>query len=314
MKAVADTRPAASALDESLDEYVAYLSVERQLSQNTVASYRSDLALYASFLASRGIDDPAGIRERDVERFLSVRRAGGVTERTVSRTLSSVRGFHRFLIANGGAASDPTVNVATERTLRKLPDVLPVHEVFRLIESVDTSKPLGIRNRAMFEVAYGAGLRVSELLTLAIPGLALDEGYVRIMGKGAKERIVPVGGEAVRWTDRYREDVRPGLTERAARSGASPTDILFLNARGRPLSRMGYWKILRQASVAAGVRGRVKPHTLRHSFATHLLEGGCDLRVVQELLGHSDISTTQIYTSVDRTYLKEAYRAHHPRS
>ncbi|MBD3368423.1 MAG: tyrosine recombinase, partial [Candidatus Eisenbacteria bacterium] len=273
-----------TALDEAVDDYLAHLTAERGLSRNTVTSYRSDLAFYVRFLEEQGIPGPADVRERDVEQFLRSRRAGGVSERTVARTLSSVRGLHRFLVANGDVRKDPTVNVSPERPLKKLPDVLPYHEVERLLESVDTSRPLGIRNRAMFEVAYGAGLRVSELLALEISGLALEEGYVRIMGKGSKERIVPVGGQAVLWIRRYRAEVRPELVAAGLRQGRPATDVLFLSVRGRPLSRMGYWKILRDESVRAGVRGRVKPHTLRHSFATHLLEGGCDLRIVQELL------------------------------
>jgi len=308
-------RTTGTAVDEAIDEFLVHLAVERGLSHNTVASYRSDLSFYAASLSAAGIETPAEIRERDVERFLRERRAGGVSERTVTRALSSVRGLHRFLVANDETVSDdPTTHIDAGRSLRKLPDVLPVHEIERLLESVDTSTLLGIRNRAMFEVAYGAGLRVSEILALGIAGLALEDGYLRIMGKGAKERIVPVGGEAIHWVRRYREVTRPELASRARRAGRPATDVLFLNARGRPLSRMGYWKILRAAALDAGVRGRVKPHTLRHSFATHLLEGGCDLRVVQELLGHADISTTQIYTSVDRTYLKEIHRTHHPRS
>jgi len=306
---------AATAIDDAIDEYLLYLTVERGLSRNTIAAYRSDLTFYGKVLSGAGLVAPSSITRDHVERFLGSRRADGVSGRTVARALSSVRGFHRFLVANDPSVSkDATENVTIERPLKKLPDVLPVHEIERLLEGVDTGTMLGIRNRAMLEMSYGAGLRVSELLSLDISALALEEGYLRIMGKGAKERIVPVGGEAIRWTTRYRETVRPSLVERARRSGRTDTSVLFLNARGRPLSRMGYWKILKAAALGAGVRGRVKPHTLRHSFATHLLEGGCDLRVVQELLGHSDISTTQIYTSVDRTYLKEVVATFHPRS
>lgn len=310
---MAERAAPATGIEESVEDYLVHLAAERGLSRNTVSSYRSDLTFYARFLEQEGIANAGSVNERVVERFLRARREGGVSARTVARTLSSVRGYHRFLVATGGASGDPTVNVSPEPPLRKLPDVLPYHEIRRLLEAVDTSSLLGLRNRAMFEVAYGAGLRVSELLTLTISNLAFDEGFLRIMGKGAKERIVPVGGEAVHWTGRYREVARPRLAARARDAGRSPSDTLFLTARGRPLSRMGYWKILRKEALRAGVRGRLKPHTLRHSFATHLLEGGCDLRIVQELLGHSDITTTEIYTSVDRTYLKEIVASHHPR-
>jgi integrase/recombinase XerD len=231
-----------------------------------------------------------------------------VSPRSIARNLSCLRGFHRYLVVAGHVPSDPTLEVAGPKFQRRLPDVLAVHEIEAILTAVDTSTPLGIRDRAMLEMAYGAGLRVSELITLPLTNLFFDEGYLRVMGKGSKERVVPVGGQAVDWTRRYRRDVRPGLA-----AGAPSTDVLFLNSRGRPMSRMGFWKLLQKHVTRAGVRDRVKPHTLRHSFATHMLEGGADLRVVQEMLGHADISTTQIYTSVDREYLKEIHRTFHPR-
>jgi len=203
---------------------------------------------------------------------------------------------------------DPTLEVTGPKFQRRLPDVLAVHEIEAILTAVDTSTPLGIRDRAMLEMAYGSGLRVSELITLPLSNLFFSDGYLRCMGKGSKERVVPMGQAAMDWTTRYRRDVRPELAARAP-----GTDVIFLNARGRPLSRMGFWKIFQKHVAKAGVRDRVKPHTLRHSFATHLLEGGADLRVVQEMLGHADISTTQIYTSVDREYLKEIHRTFHPR-
>jgi integrase/recombinase XerD len=298
----------ATEMEAAIDEYLDHLSVERGLSRSTVASYRGDLALYAAFLAERGKYGAGAVLPRDVAGFTAARLDAGVSARSVARNLSCLRGFHRYLVFTGAAASDPTAEVEGPKFRRRLPDVLSVHEVERILDAVDTSTPLGTRDRAMIEVAYGAGLRVSELITLELPNLFFEDGYIRCMGKGSKERVVPIGHAAIDWTTRYRRDVRPEL---AARGPA--TDVLFLNARGRPLSRMGFWKILQRAVRRAGVRDRVKPHTLRHSFATHMLEGGADLRVVQEMLGHADISTTQIYTSVDREYLKETHRTYHPR-
>jgi integrase/recombinase XerD len=295
-------------MEEAIDEYLDHLSVERGLSQSTVASYRGDLAAYSRFLAERKVHSPDDVSSRNVSDFSGHRLAEGVSPRSIARNLSCLRGFHRYLVVQGAVAADPTLDVEGPKFQRKLPDVLAVHEIEAILTAVDTSTPLGVRDRAMLETAYGAGLRVSELITLTLSSLFFDDGYLRCMGKGSKERVVPVGTAAIGWTTRYRRGVRPGLAARAP-----ATDVVFLNARGRPLSRMGFWKILQKHVVTAGVRGRVKPHTLRHSFATHMLEGGADLRVVQEMLGHSDISTTQIYTSVDREYLKEIHRTFHPR-
>lgn len=298
----------ATAMQNAIDEYLDHLSVERGLAQSTVASYRGDLTAYSRFLTTRKIESPEKVRPRHVSDFTGSRLAEGVSPRSIARNLSCLRGFHRYLVVSGRLAADPTLEVTGPKFQRRLPDVLAVREIEAILTAVDTSGPLGIRDRAMLEVAYGAGLRVSELITLPLTNLFFDDGYLRCMGKGSKERVVPVGEAAIDWTTRYRLDVRPGLAARAP-----ATDVVFLNARGRPLSRMGFWKILQKHVTAAGVRDRVKPHTLRHSFATHMLEGGADLRVIQEMLGHADISTTQIYTSVDREYLKEIHRTFHPR-
>jgi integrase/recombinase XerD len=308
----ADGEPRSSVpagLLDPIDDYLGHLSAERGLSSNTVASYRSDLIAYARYLDESGVTAIERVLDRHVRSYVRSRLAEGASARSVARALSSIRGFHRHLVGVGASPADPTHGVEGPKIGRHLPDVLAVHEIEALLAAVDTDRPLGVRDRAMFEVAYGAGLRVSELLTLALQNLFFDEGYIVCMGKGSKERIIPVGGMAIAWTDRYRREVRPALLRKAP-----PTDVLFLNARGRPLSRMGFWKILQGAVALAGIRERVKPHTLRHSFATHLLEGGADLRAVQEMLGHSDISTTQIYTSVDREYLKEVHRSFHPRA
>jgi integrase/recombinase XerD len=303
-----------AALDESIADYLSHLSVERGLSTNTVASYQGDLASYARFLGDLGVETPEDVREDDIRAYARERVRDGVSPRSVARALSCLRGYHRYLVFTGASETDPTAHVEGPKLPKKLPDVLAVHEIEALLAAVDVGSVLGTRDRAMLELAYGAGLRVSELLTIEIANLVLDEAYVRVMGKGAKERVIPVGSQAIEWVERYREGARPTLAARASRAGASVvSDVLFLNARGRPLTRMGFWKILQKHVAAAGIRERVKPHTLRHSFATHLLEGGADLRAVQEMLGHSDISTTQIYTSVDREYLKEIHRSFHPR-
>jgi integrase/recombinase XerD len=296
-------------LEDLIEDFLSHLSAERGLSTNTIDSYRCDLASYSEHMEKLGVASAPAIDEGHVKSYVRARLAAGISPRSLARQLSCLRSFHRYLVFSGAAASDPTLHVDAPKLDRKLPDVLAVHEIEALLKAVDTSKPLGVRDRAMLEMAYGAGLRVSELLSLTISNLFTEEGYIRCTGKGAKERAIPVGGAAVDWTERYRREVRPAL----ARKSVSTTDVLFLNARGRPLSRMGFWKMLQKHVRSAGIRERVKPHTLRHSFATHMLEGGADLRAVQEMLGHSDITTTQIYTSVDREYLKEIHRTFHPR-
>lgn len=305
-----------SEIEDAMEEYLVHLSVERGLSENTVASYRGDLSRYADYLEEKGVESVADVTEKHVRGFMRARTEDGISGRSTSRSLSCLRGFHRFVVSSWSELhpsearpEDPTLEIEAGKTIRRLPDVLSVREIERLLTAVDTSVPLGIRDRAMLEMAYGAGLRVSELISIEFSGLAFEDGFLRIMGKGSKERIVPIGESAIDWTERYRRDVRPELTAKAP-----ATDVVFLNARGRPMTRMGFWKILQKHVLGSGIRERVKPHTLRHSFATHLLEGGADLRAVQEMLGHSDISTTQIYTSVDREYLKEIHRTFHPRS
>ncbi len=303
-----------SLLTDSIEDYLDYLTSERGLSENTIASYRGDLAGYATHLAKNGITDPSRIAERDVREYIGGGIISGLSPRSAARRLSCLRGYHAFLPlallerGEGRSYTDPTLHMETPKMSRRLPDVLGVHEMEKLLNAPDTATLLGVRDRAMLEMAYGAGLRVSELIGLELSNLFLEDSYIRVFGKGSKERIIPVGNTAIEWTERYRRDVRPDLIARGAL-----TDVLFLNARGRPLTRMGFWKILQKQVNRSSVRERVKPHTLRHSFATHLLEGGADLRAVQEMLGHADISTTQIYTSVDREYLKEIHRTFHPR-
>ncbi|MBD3348269.1 MAG: tyrosine-type recombinase/integrase, partial [Candidatus Eisenbacteria bacterium] len=257
----------ADAIRESIEDYLLHLSMERGLSSNTVDSYRGDLSAYADYLEEEGVTEPASIGESHVRRYVRDRLTGSYTSRTVARKLSSLKGYHGYLVFTEAAKEDAAREVRAPKAGRRLPDVLSVAEIEKLLEAVDTSGPLGIRDRAMIEVAYGAGLRVSELLALDLSGLSLEEGYVTILGKGAKERVVPLGKSATDWAGRYRADVRSRLMAKAP-----ATDVLFLNARGRPLSRMGFWKILQKHARASGIGRLVKPHALRHSFATHLLE------------------------------------------
>ena len=232
----------------------------------------------------------------------------GLEASSVARNLTAVRMFHRYLHAEGMIENDPTEHMKSPKLGRKLPSVLNIYEVERLMVEPDVETLLGLRDRALLEMLYGAGLRVSELIGLERLHLLFDLEVVRVIGKGSRERVVPIGTEAVAWVNRYLTGAREEL------SGAASGNTVFLNFRGGAMSRMGVWKILRRYVQNSGIRKSVSPHTMRHSFATHLLEGGADLRAVQEMLGHVDISTTQIYTHVDREYLKEVHRTFHPRA
>lgn len=290
-----------------LDQFLAHLTVERGVSPNSHDAYHRDLTGYLRLLDRRGITAAADADARDVQAYVVSLRRRGLAPSSVARHLSAVRMFHRFLVSEGLAASDPTEHVQAPKQPRRLPSVLSREEVNLLLEQPDHTTPLGLRDRAILEFMYATGLRASELLTFRKPDLLFDQGLARIFGKGARERLVPVGRRALDMIRQYLDTVRP-MT-----AGPASGDALFLNWRGRPLTRMGLWKILRIYVDLAGIDKPVSPHTLRHSFATHLLEGGADLRAVQEMLGHVDISTTQIYTHVDREFLKEVHRRYHPR-
>jgi integrase/recombinase XerD len=280
--------------------FLNYIAVERGLSENTVAAYHQDVLRYLSFLKDRMIGDPGEARQAYVTALIRLLHELGLQGSSVARNLSAIKMFHRFLVGEQLARHDPTEFLAPPKPPGRLPSVLNVFEVEQILKQPDLTMPLGIRDKAMLEFLYATGVRVSELIAITQTQLLFDAGMVRIFGKGAKERIVPIGSKATEAVERYRNEVRPRLAKPHSR------DALFLNWRGRPLSRMGVWKILRGY-------GHVSPHTFRHSFATHLLEGGADLRAVQEMLGHSDIATTQIYTHVDREYLRYVVRTFHPR-
>ena len=288
------------------ERYLVHLLVERGLAAHTLAAYGDDLERYVEFLAARAVTACHGVTRALVHDFLAALSSAGQAPATRARRLSALRGFHRFLVLEGWAEDSPLEAMRGPRRVRPLPRVLRVDEIESLMASPDATA-LGQRDRALLELAYAAGLRASEVCGLPLDRLDRTQRVVRVVGKGAKERLVPVGAAALQAIERYLQDGRRQLI-RGRRVPA-----LFVNARGTPLSRMGFWKILRRHLRAAGIRTAASPHTLRHSFATHLLEGGADLRVVQELLGHADIATTQIYTQVDRQYLLEVYRTYHPR-
>jgi integrase/recombinase XerD len=290
-----------------LDEFLAFLKLERSLSDNTTDSYRFDLIRLGAYLHQKGITDPRQVSSEHLTAYVRALYDVGFAATSIQRTVSSMRGYFAFAAAEGAVDSDPTELLETPRSNRYLPAVLTIEEVERILAAIDVRKRGGVRDRAMLETLYATGMRVSELSSFtkehSIPG----EGLVRIFGKGSKERIVPIGEVALDWIKRYYDTERPFF----AREDSDST--VFLNVRGRPLTRMGIWKIIKKYTGLAGIRKEVSPHTFRHSFATHLLEGGADLRTVQEMLGHANIVTTEIYTHVDREYLKEVHRSFHPR-
>jgi integrase/recombinase XerD len=295
------------------DRYLSHMSLERNASANTIASYRLDLNRYLEYLAEQHVGSPDAISEALVSGFVRSLRERDLSARSVTRALSAVRGFHRFLVGDDVVRRDPTETLDRPKLEKTLPGVLSIEDVERILEqpapSASDKRGLWIRDRAILEVLYATGMRVSELVGLRPVDINAESGIVRVFGKGSKERIVPIGEPALRWVHKYEAECRSPLI----RTGRS-TDKLFLNARGTPLTRMSVWKMVQSYSRKAGVTTEVHPHTFRHSFATHLLEGGADLRAVQEMLGHADISTTQIYTHIDRQYLKEVHRSFHPRT
>lgn len=290
-----------------VERFADFLALERGSSARTIEAYSRDLGRLAEFAAARGARGPGDLTTARLREFLFALKDLGLAPASIRRHLSAVRTWYRFLAAEGVVQDDPSDRLDAPARWRTLPAVLSVDDVDRLCAAPTLDDALCFRDRAMLELGYGAGLRVSEWIGLAVPDVLLEEQLVRVFGKGAKERLVPIGRRAIAAVAVYLRELRPRL-ERGGGKGR-----LFLNARGTPLSRMGAWKILRRHAEAAGLAEGVSPHTLRHSFATHLLEGGADLRAVQEMLGHADIATTQIYTHVDREYLRQVHRQYHPR-
>lgn len=292
-----------------IDTYLTYLRDVRRMASNTVESYARDLAGLAAFAERRGKAVEA-LERRDLEAFVRSLMSEGLSPRSVARAVACVRGFFRFVAVEQKREVNPADDLRAPRAWASLPRFLDLDEVDRLLAQPDVSTPRGLRDKALIEVLYATGLRVSELVALRPADLNLEEGYLSCVGKGDKERLVPIGQEAVQWVERYTREGRPQLLRRR---GTSPW--LFVNARdGGPLTRVGFWKVLKDYGIKAGVSRELSPHVLRHSFATHLLERGADLRAIQAMLGHADLSTTQIYTHVLEARLRAVYDRFHPRS
>ncbi len=298
--------PATEFFQRLLPDYLAVLLVERGLAANSVSAYRRDLQSYGRWLASRELEATACERGH-LRRYVTDLRGRGLSARSAARALAALRGLYRYLVERGACRQDPTLDLESPKLMRSLPRFLSAEEVEALVASPDVSQPLGLRDRAMLETLYATGVRVSELVELTVGQLRLDPGYVRVWGKGSKERIVPVGSEARAWLARYLEKARPALDTKRQ-------EALFLTVRGRGMTRQRFWGLIRGYGRRAGIATGISPHVLRHSFATHLLEHGADLRAVQAMLGHADISTTEIYTHVTRERLRSLYDSKHPRA
>jgi len=293
--------------DRHLTAFLRYLAVERGLAANTQKAYAQDLKRFAVSLRTSRVPINRARRQDLLSHVRSLRQAG-LSPKSVARAINTLRMFYRFLLAEGDIRQDPTSELDVPRTWKSLPRFLTFAEVDRLLAVPDVSKALGLRDLAMLEVLYATGIRVTELISLKREDLNLQMGYLTCLGKGSKERIVPLGRKAIERLEQYLERVRPGLV------GTSRSPHLFTNRNGGMMSRQGFWKILKCHGAAAGIKRRLSPHVLRHSFATHLLEHGADLRSVQMMLGHADISTTQIYTHVNRERLRRIYHDFHPRA
>ncbi len=298
-------------MENLINAFLSYERIEKGLAENTIMAYGRDLAKFLAFLSKqkRALAD---IRRDDIVDFLASLYRQKLDSRSVARHLVTVRNFFRFAVAEGAVPADPTLTLESPKIRRSLPGYLRLEEVDRLLEQPDLRTPFGVRDKAMLEVLYSTGLRVSELVGLRVGDLEMKMGCLRCIGKGNKERLVPVGRKAIEAVQNYLNEARPLLLRKRRPGPTAP--YLFINRLGGKLSRVGVWKILSDYGRRAGLRGRLTPHKLRHSFATHLLEGGADLRSVQLMLGHADISTTQIYTHVVEERLKHIYKAHHPRA
>ncbi|MFH1250899.1 MAG: site-specific tyrosine recombinase XerD [bacterium] len=291
-----------------VQDYINYLTIERNLSGNTLDAYRNDLGRYCQFLQEEGVKRPDQIDIKVIQKFINTLADIGLVASSLSRNFSSIRSFHKFLMGENIVQTNPAELLQSPRIPARLPKILDLNEIEAIMDTIDINTNKGIRDRAIIEMLYSTGVRVSELTSLEMNSIFFQHNVIRVLGKGSKERIVPFGDRARKYLKNYISAVR-SLLLRSTKSG----DILFLNMRGTPLSRMGVWKIIQQYVKLAGIRKKVSPHVFRHSFATHLLEGGANLRAVQEMLGHSDIATTQIYTHLDREYLIEQHRTFHPR-
>lgn len=297
----------------SVKPYIRYIQLEKSLAMNSVMAYERDIVRYAGYLETEGLKGFAEAEEEHVSAFIRGLREAGLSPKSIARNISAVKGLHKFLLHERLAPQDPTQNIELPKKGKHLPDVLSVDEVNRVLEAADPAAAAATkfvwRDRAVLETLYATGMRVSELTGLTFSNIMEEQQLVRVFGKGSKERLVPIGEFALRWVGEYRRRLRPEL----AKSGRSG-DAVFLNFRGGPLSRVSVWQIVTDYTRRAGIKKEIHPHTFRHSFATHLLEGGADLRSVQEMLGHADIATTQIYTHIDREHLKQQHKQFHPRA
>lgn len=295
---------------EHLQDFTHFLIVEKGLAANTIVSYERDLKNYIKYLQNveklKSFND---VQRPHIVHFLAYLKGQGKSSRTLARHVASIRSFHQFLLREKAAEHDPSVHIEPPQLEKTLPKVLNLEEVETLLDSPDTSNHYGIRDKAMLELLYATGIRVSELISLKLSDVHLSMGFVRCIGKGNKERIIPIGKTAIAAIEHYLQKGRPLFV-----SKKNHDDSLFLNHHGKGLTRQGFWKILKGLARDAGIEKELTPHTLRHSFATHLLENGADLRAVQEMLGHADISTTQIYTHITKTRLKDVYKRYHPRA
>lgn len=295
---------------EALAEYIIYLKIERGLSTNTVTSYKRDIEKYLTFLMEKKITQLDEVSRFEILDFLQTLRQSGAADNSIIRMVSSLRKFHQYLKRESIVSDDPMQLIDTPKKASTLPKAISPQAVEQLLEAPDTTTPLGVRDRTILELMYATGLRISELVNLKLSDMHLTMGFIQTMGKGEKERIIPLGEIASQWLYHYLDGARVYLQDQSAET----SEYVFLNSRGKSLSRQGVWKKVKQLALEAGIDQNVTPHTLRHSFATHLLENGADLRMVQELLGHADISTTQIYTHITKTRLKQVYSDYHPRA
>ncbi|MFS0643908.1 site-specific tyrosine recombinase XerD [Siminovitchia sp. 179-K 8D1 HS] len=297
-------------MKDELQDFIHFMVVEKGLADNTIKSYERDLESYLGYIQNicmlKNYND---ITRMHIIQFLGQLRGEGKSTRTLARHIASIRSFHQFLLRERVARQDPTVHIESPQQEKVLPKVLSINEVQSMLEAPDSTTVFGMRDRAMLELLYGAGLRVSELLNLDVDDVHLTIGFVRCIGKGNKERIIPIGSAAIGAVESYLQNARPKL-----RKEKHKTNALFLNHHGKRMARQGFWKNVKKMAEKANIQKEITPHTFRHSFATHLLENGADLRAVQEMLGHADISTTQIYTHVSKKRLKDMYAKYHPRA
>lgn len=290
-----------------IESFLQYMTVEKRMSANTRQAYASDLTQYASTLTQLGVEGWNEVTRSHIVKHIEELSQAGRASSSLRRAVSSIRMFHHHLKMTGVTTTDPSLYLESPKAEKQLPDTWSQAEVERLLDSVPTSDPLSLRDRAMLELLYGTGMRVSELLGLDLDDLQFELGYLQCEGKGERARIIPVSSVAQSFVERYIQQARNGL-------GGRETEALFLNGRGGRLSRQGFWKMIKRRAKLAGIDKEITPHVLRHSFATHLLENGADLRAIQQMLGHADLATTQVYTHVNNSRLHDVYRKHHPRA